>query len=207
MASTRRIERGQPKAGPFRATPRRIREAPDHQGIPPRDPFSAPRVLQRGAELRRVEQLPWPTNWFWDIATIAERMAAAAQCGLEARILDDLCPCGCRRVHKHRESQPCPTRTTPLDIFSVPSMGGLDNPAFGGVDVLRRATAKNRHDPIRRRTGSPAWRPSAKVTRECRCRAAKVGQARNKLVSKAVFTRELKWQGKLGHGSWHTVLV
>jgi hypothetical protein len=76
-----------------------------HQGIPPRDPFSAPRVLQRGAELQRLEQLPWPTNRFRDSATIAELMAEAAQFWQAARISDNLCLCGRRREHKHRVSQ------------------------------------------------------------------------------------------------------
>jgi hypothetical protein len=117
MASTRR-ERGRPKAGPFRAKPRghgaldpcdmmhsTFDNAVATRAFPPRDPFSAPRVLQRGAELQRLEQLPWPTNRFRDSATIAELMAEAAQFWQAARISDNLCLCGCRREHKHRVSQ------------------------------------------------------------------------------------------------------
>ena len=75
------------------------------QGILPRDPLSAPRFLKHGAELRRLEQLPWPRNLFGENATLAELMAEAALFEQGARISDELCPCGCRRGHKHRVSQ------------------------------------------------------------------------------------------------------
>ena len=48
-------------------------------GNPPRDPFSTKRFLQRGAELRRLEQLPWPRDLFGEHATIAELLAEAMQ--------------------------------------------------------------------------------------------------------------------------------
>src|SRR3954465_7589197 len=32
------------------------------QGIPARDPFCAPKFLQRATELQRLQQLPWPRN-------------------------------------------------------------------------------------------------------------------------------------------------
>lgn len=60
---------------------------------------------QLGAELRHLGELPWPRNLFGQSATIAELMAEAAQFRQEARFSDDLCPCGCRREHKHRVSQ------------------------------------------------------------------------------------------------------
>ena len=75
------------------------------QGILPRDPLSAPKLLKHGAELRRLEQLPWPRNLFGVNATIAELMAEAALIEQGPRVSDELCPCGCRREHKHRVSQ------------------------------------------------------------------------------------------------------
>jgi hypothetical protein len=82
-----------------------FRQRRRHQGIPPRDPLSTPKLLQRGAELLRLEQLPWPRNLFGENATITELMAEAAHLEQGARTTDDLCLCGCRREHKHRVSQ------------------------------------------------------------------------------------------------------
>jgi predicted ATPase/DNA-binding winged helix-turn-helix (wHTH) protein len=58
------------------STPSREPHSP--QGIPARDPVSAPKFLQRAIELQRLEQLPWPTNLFGEPASIAELMAEAA---------------------------------------------------------------------------------------------------------------------------------
>jgi hypothetical protein len=78
-------------------------------GIPPRDPFSAKRLLQRGAELRRLEQLPWPRTLFGEHATIAELLAEAMQFPEQsAELWDDVCQCGCRRKHRHNVSQSLP---------------------------------------------------------------------------------------------------
>ncbi len=75
------------------------------QGIPPREALSAQKFLKRGAELRRLEQLPWPRNLFGENATIAELIAEAVLIEQGAQRSDELCPCGCRREHKHRVSQ------------------------------------------------------------------------------------------------------
>ena len=53
----------------------------------------------------RLEQLPWPRNLFCENATIAELMAEAAQIEQGRQISDEICPCGCRKEHKHRISQ------------------------------------------------------------------------------------------------------
>jgi hypothetical protein len=82
-----------------------FRQRRRQQGVLPRDPLSAPRFLKHGAELRRLEQLPWPRNLFGENATIAELMAEAALIDQGAQISDELCPCGCRREHKHRVAQ------------------------------------------------------------------------------------------------------
>jgi hypothetical protein len=81
------------------------RQRRSHRGGSVRDPLSAPRLTQREAEPRWQEQLPWPRNLFGNSATIAELMAEAAQFGQEAPVADGLCPCGCRREHRHRVSQ------------------------------------------------------------------------------------------------------
>ena len=76
------------------------------QGIPERDPFSGRKFLQQAIELRRLEQLPWPRNLFGMPASIAELMAMAAQLSEQPdNNPDDVCPCGCRREHKHNVSQ------------------------------------------------------------------------------------------------------
>jgi hypothetical protein len=49
------------------------------QGIPARDPFSAPKFLRLAVELQRLEQLTWPTNLFGQPATIAELIAGGVQ--------------------------------------------------------------------------------------------------------------------------------
>ena len=82
-----------------------FRQRRRQQGILPRDPLLAPRFHKHGAELRRLEQLPWPRNLFGENATIAELMAAAELIEQGPQIPDELCPCGCRREHKHRVSQ------------------------------------------------------------------------------------------------------
>ena len=76
------------------------------QGIPEREPFSATRFLQRGAELRRLQHLPWPKNLFGEAATIAELVTEAAQPAEQAgENAGTVCPCGCRREHKRNVSQ------------------------------------------------------------------------------------------------------
>ena len=82
-----------------------FRQRRRQQGILPRYPLSAPRFHKHGAELRRLEQLPWPRNLFGENATIAELMAEAALTDQRTQISNELCPCGCRREHKHRVSQ------------------------------------------------------------------------------------------------------
>jgi hypothetical protein len=72
------------------------------QGIPARDPFSAPSFQQRAAELQRMEQLPWPRNLFGELASIAELMAESPHAGENA---DGACSCGCRKEHKHNVPQ------------------------------------------------------------------------------------------------------
>ena len=76
-----------------------FRQRRRQQGVLPRDPRSAPRFLRHWAELRRLQQLPWPQNLLGEHATIAELMAEAALIEQGARISDELCPCGCRREH------------------------------------------------------------------------------------------------------------
>jgi hypothetical protein len=76
------------------------------QGIPERDPLSNARFLQRAVELRRLEQLPWPRNLFGDAASIADLLAEAAESSeQDNEVRDDICPCGCRREHKHNVTQ------------------------------------------------------------------------------------------------------
>ena len=82
-----------------------FRQRRRQQGVLPRDPLSAPRFLKHGVELRRLEQLPWPRNLFGENATLAELMAEAALFEQAVQISDELCPCGCRKEHKHRVSQ------------------------------------------------------------------------------------------------------
>ena len=82
-----------------------FRQRRRQQGVLPRDPLSGPRFLKHGAELRPLEQLPWPRNLFGENATIAELMAEAALTDQRTQISNELCPCGCRREHKHRVSQ------------------------------------------------------------------------------------------------------
>lgn len=72
------------------------------QGIPARDPFSAPGFQRRATELQRLEQLPWPRNLFGELASIAELMAEPAHAGENA---DGTCPCGCGKAHKQNVSQ------------------------------------------------------------------------------------------------------
>jgi hypothetical protein len=69
-----------------------FRQRRRQQGLLRRDPLSAPRFLQHGAELQRLEQLPWPRNLFGQNATIAELMAETALIEQGAQISDELCP-------------------------------------------------------------------------------------------------------------------
>ena len=102
------------------------------QGIPARDPFCAPRFLQRAIELQSLEQLPWPRNLFGELASIAELMAESAH---TSRYTDNVCPCGCRGEHKQNVSQT------------------LRNPYGRGFDVIyfRSEACKNRWNQERRR--------------------------------------------------------
>jgi hypothetical protein len=95
------------------------------QGIPERDPFSAPRFLQRGTKLQRLEQLPWPRNLFGDPASIVELMAESANFSENT---DGACSCGCRKEHRLNVSQT------------------LRNPYGRGFDVIyfRSEACKNR---------------------------------------------------------------
>jgi len=77
------------------------------QGIPARDPFSAPRFRQRTTELQRLEQLRWPRNLVGELASIAELMAESAHVSENA---GDACSCGCGAEHKQNVSQ---TRRSP----------------------------------------------------------------------------------------------
>jgi hypothetical protein len=111
------------------------------QGIPERDPFRAPRLLQRATELRSLEQLQWPKNLFGDLASIAELMAESAHTGEHT---DNVCPCGCRAEHKHNVSQT------------------LRNPYGRGFDVtyFRSEACKNRwNEERRRREGAASLSP------------------------------------------------
>jgi hypothetical protein len=102
------------------------------QGIPERDPFSAPKFLKRAIELQRLEQLPWPRNLFGELASIAELMAESAHAGENA---DGACSCGCRKEHKQNVSQT------------------LRNPYGRGFDVIyfRSEACKNRWNQERSR--------------------------------------------------------
>jgi hypothetical protein len=105
------------------------------EGIPARDPFSAPRLQQRAIELQCLEQLPWPRNLFGGLASIAELMAESAHAGESA---DGACSCGCREEHKQNVSQT------------------LRNPYGRGFDVIyfRSEACKNRWNQRRwRREG------------------------------------------------------
>src|ERR1700730_3014078 len=69
------------------------------QGIVERDPFCAPKFLQRATELQRLEQLPWPRNQFGEPASIAELTAESAHASEKA---DAACACRCRNEHKQK---------------------------------------------------------------------------------------------------------
>jgi hypothetical protein len=102
------------------------------QGIPAREPFSAPEFPRQATELRRLEQLPWPRNLFGELASIAELMAESRHGGRNA---DGACSCGCRKEHKHNVSQT------------------LRNPYGRGFNVIyfRSEACKNRWNQERRR--------------------------------------------------------
>jgi hypothetical protein len=72
------------------------------QGNPARDPFSAPSFQQRATERQRLEQLPWPTNMFGELSSIAELMAEPTHAGKNA---DGECSCGYRKGHKRNVPQ------------------------------------------------------------------------------------------------------
>jgi hypothetical protein len=101
------------------------------QGIPARDPFSAPRFQRQATELQRLEQLPWPGNLFAEPASIAELMAGSVHAGENA---DGGCPCECRKEHKQNVST-------------------LRNPYGRSFDVIyfRWEACKNRWNQERRR--------------------------------------------------------
>ena len=70
------------------------------------DAFSAPKFLERAAELRRMEQLPWPRNPFGEPVTIDELLAQAKQQpGQAVENPEDMCPCGCRKEHQRNVPQ------------------------------------------------------------------------------------------------------
>jgi hypothetical protein len=52
-----------------------LRRRHQTQGIPAREPFSAPKFPRPATEPRRLGQLPWPRNLFGELASIAELMA------------------------------------------------------------------------------------------------------------------------------------
>ena len=106
------------------------------QGIPARDPFSAPKSLQRAIELQRLEQLPWPRSLFGETASIAELIAESGQ--LSAHVSENAnsaCSCGCRQDHKQNVSQT------------------LRNPYGRGFDVIyfRSEACKNHWNLARKR--------------------------------------------------------
>jgi hypothetical protein len=76
------------------------------QGIRQRDSFSAQGLIQRGAELRRLEQQPWPRSLFSGSPPVATLLDVTAQLSERAgEDPDNQCPCGCRRAHKHNVAQ------------------------------------------------------------------------------------------------------
>jgi hypothetical protein len=52
-----------------------LRQSHWAQGIPAREPLTAPEFPRHATEPRRLEQLPWPRNLFGELASIAELMA------------------------------------------------------------------------------------------------------------------------------------
>ena len=74
--------------------------------IPTEEPFSSQKFLLRAAELRRLEQMPWPMTISGKPATIAELLAVAAQSSeQDGESRDGVCPCGCGKDHKRNVSQ------------------------------------------------------------------------------------------------------
>lgn len=104
------------------------------QGIPERGLFSTQRFQQRGTELQRLEQLPWPRNLFGEPATIRTLIAEFADA---AENTDDACSCGCRQEHKQNVTQT------------------LRNPYGRGFDVIyfRSEACKIRWNQERTRAG------------------------------------------------------
>jgi hypothetical protein len=102
------------------------------QAIPARDPFCAPKFLQRTIELQSLEQLPWPRSMFGELVSIAELMAGSAHAGEHT---DNVCPRGCRAKHRQNVSQ------------------ALRRPYGRGFDVsyFRSEACKNRWNQERRR--------------------------------------------------------
>jgi len=81
-------------------------ENPRARGVLARDPFAAPKLLRRGLELRRLEELPWPMDVFGKPARISDLMDEAAQLPQHAGDRHkDMCSCGCDREHKRNVSQ------------------------------------------------------------------------------------------------------
>jgi hypothetical protein len=54
------------------------------QGVPAREPFSAPKFPRQATEPRCLERLPWPRNLFGELASIAELMAESEHGGQNA---------------------------------------------------------------------------------------------------------------------------
>lgn len=108
------------------------------QGIPERDPFSAPRFQPLANELQRLEQLPWPRNLFGEPDTIRALMA---ECADVAENPDDACPCGCRQEHTQNVTQ------------------ALRNPYGRGFHVIyfRSEACKNRWNRERKRAGETTF--------------------------------------------------
>jgi hypothetical protein len=97
------------------------------QGIPARDPFSAPRFQQRATELQGLEQLPWPRNLSGEPTSIAELMAGSVHAGENA---DGACPRGCRKEHKQNVSR---CRGTPTVAASMLSTSARKPARAGGT--------------------------------------------------------------------------
>ena len=72
------------------------------QGLPAREPFSAPKFPQQATEPQCPEQLPWPRNLYGEPASIAELMAESALAGENA---DAACSRGYRNEHKQNVSR------------------------------------------------------------------------------------------------------
>ena len=105
---------------------RRSSRAP---GNPTRDPFCAPKFLQRATELQSLGQLPWPRNLFGELASIAELMAESSHASEHT---DDACSCGCRAEYRQNVSQ----------TLGSPYGGGFDAIYFRSEQVEPGAEAE-----------------------------------------------------------------